>query len=362
MQPMTNNRRQEKLKIGITMGDINGVGPEVIIKAFTDTRLLNFFTPVIYGSTKILSFYRKLLKIDEFNYSQVKNPGNFLAKKVNVVNCWEDSLEIKVGEVTKEAGTASFQALEKAVGDLKDGLIDGVVTAPINKYNIQQEGFNFAGHTEYFTEQFQAEDSLMFLCSETLRVGIVTGHIPLQEVSAAITKESILRKLKIMESSLREDFGIIKPKIAVLGLNPHAGEEGLLGREEKEIIGPAIDFFKNKGKLIFGPFPADGFFGNGHYKKFDGILAMYHDQGLVPFKTLAFNSGVNYTAGLPIVRTSPDHGTAHALSGKNIAKEGSIRAALLSAYDIIRNRKEYQQAHQNPLKAVTKEKKQLNKG
>lgn len=336
----SNSKQEDKPVIGITIGDINGIGPEVTIKALRDSRILNFITPVIYGSSKIISYYRKALQMEDFNYSQVKEGGQFHFKKVNVVNCWDEMVEINTGEVTPHAGKASFQALQRATEDLKAGLIDAVVTAPINKNNIQSEDFKFAGHTEYFTEKFEAPDSLMFMTSDYLKIGVVTGHIPIKDVSQALTKELISRKLSIMEQSLRNDFGIKKPKIAVLGLNPHAGEGGLLGKEDIEVIQPVIREFKNKGKLVFGPLPADGFFGTGDYKKFDGILAMYHDQGLIPFKTLAFENGVNYTAGLSIIRTSPDHGTAYDIAGKNEAQETSMLHAIYLARDIYKNRKD----------------------
>ncbi len=329
----------DKPKIGITIGDINGIGPEVIIKALNDNRILNYMTPVIYGSTKAISYYRKAFDVNDFNYTHYRD-NKFTHSKINIVNCWEEMIEINAGSVTPEVGAASFKALEKAVEHLKEGLIDAVVTGPINKNNIQSENFKFAGHTEYFTESFESKDSLMFLTSERLKVGVVTGHIPLKEVSNKITKDLIIKKLKIMEESLKLDFGISKPRIAVLGLNPHAGEEGLLGAEDGNVIKPAIDELKNKGKLIFGPYPADGFFGKGEYKKFDAVLAMYHDQGLIPFKTLAFNNGVNFTAGLSIIRTSPDHGTAYDIAGKNIANESSMREAIFMAYDIYKNRSE----------------------
>ena len=332
------SKNDSKPVIGITIGDVNGIGPEVIIKALRDNRLLNYFTPVVYGSTKTLAYYRKALGADDFNYSQVKEKGQLHSKKVNVVNCWEEMVDISPGEITKEAGNASFMALKTVVEDLKAGYIDGVVTGPINKHNTQNEEFNFPGHTEFFTKHFDVKDSLMFLTSEDLRVGVVTGHIPLKDVATAIGKEKVASKLSIMENSLKQDFGIAKPKIAVLGLNPHAGEDGLLGSEDDGIIRPVVKDFKNKGSLVYGPFPADGFFGKGDYKKFDGILAMYHDQGLIPFKTIAFQRGINYTAGLPIVRTSPDHGTAYSIAGKNEANEGSMREAILLAYDICKNR------------------------
>jgi len=334
------SKEERKPRIGITIGDINGIGPEVVIKALKNSKMMDFITPVVYGSTKTMSYYKKALDIEEFNYSQVKEDGSLQPKKVNVVNCWEETLEINPGQSTKEAGVAAFQAIEKATIDLKEGKIDAVVTAPINKHNIQSEDFKFAGHTEYFTQAFEAKDSLMLLCDGDLRVAVVTGHVPIKDVSQLITKERVESKLKILMSSLKKDFGITKPKIALLGLNPHAGEEGLLGAEDKEILLPVIDAYRNKGSLCYGPFPADGFFGTGAYKKYDAVLAMYHDQGLIPFKTIAFDSGVNYTAGLTAIRTSPDHGTAYDIAGKNKASEQSIRQAIYTALDIVRNRKE----------------------
>ena len=335
---MDGKQKQERPRIGITIGDINGVGPEVIIKTLKDNRILNHITPVIYGSTKTLSYYRKVLKVDDFNYSQVKNPGSYLYRKVNVVNCWEHPIEIQAGEETEEGGKASYLALRQAVKDVKDGLIDALVTAPINKNNIQNDEFNFPGHTEFLTTQFERQDSLMMMVGDNMKVGIVTGHMPLKEVSAAITAEKLRSKIKLMEQSLINDFLIRKPKIAVLGLNPHSGEEGLLGQEEQEIIKPVIQELKNKGKLVIGPFPADGFFGKGQYKNFDAVLAMYHDQGLGPFKALAFQEGVNFTAGLPVIRTSPDHGTAYAIAGKNVADPTSMRQSVYLALDIFKNR------------------------
>lgn len=324
--------------IGITVGDINGIGPEIIIKSLSDPRILKLFTPVIYGSSKVLAYYKKAIKAEEFNYTQIKSPDQILHRKINVVNCWDDLVEINVGAVTKEAGTSAFLALEKACLDLKNGHLHAIVTAPINKNNIQNENFQFPGHTEYLTQYFGTKESLMFLVSEDLRVGVVTGHIPLQEVASKLSTDTIVQKIKIMHQSLRLDFGIQKPKIAVLGLNPHAGEEGLLGKEESDIIKPALDACKEKGMLVYGPFASDGFFGTSQYKKVDAVLAMYHDQGLIPFKTLAFESGVNFTAGLPVIRTSPDHGTAYNIAGKNLASENSMREAIFLAVDIIKNR------------------------
>lgn len=331
---------ENKPIIGITMGDINGIGPEVIIKALSDLRISKNIVVIIYGSAKVLTFYKKLLKNDEFNFNTIKSVTQAHTKKINVINCWEENIEVQPGVDNKEGGTCSFMALKKATEDLKEGLIEAVVTAPINKKNILNEDFNFPGHTEYFTQNFGEKESLMLLVSEDLRVGVVTGHIPLKDVSNSISKEIILLKLKIFEKTLRKDFGIQKPKIAVLGLNPHAGEDGVLGNEEVEIIAPLVEELRKKGMFVFGPYPADGFFGMMQFKKFDGILAMYHDQGLIPFKTLAFENGVNFTAGLSIVRTSPDHGTAYNIAGKNTANESSMREAIYLVSDVLKKRQE----------------------
>lgn len=330
--------KSEKPRIGITLGDINGIGPEVVIGALADNRILNMITPVVYGSTRVITHYKKLMNLEEFNYTQLKQKGQFQAKTVNVVNCFDDSIEINPGKASKESGKAARLALEKAVEEAREGLIDGFVTGPIDKYTIHSEQFPFRGHTEYLTKTFNATESLMLLAGGSLRVGLVTEHIPVKEISQYLTKERVELKIRLLELSLKKDFSIQKPRIAVLGLNPHAGDEGLIGEEEINIIKPVIADLKAKGKLIFGPFPADGFFGSGAYAKYDGIIAMYHDQGLVPFKTLAFENGVNFTAGLPIVRTSPDHGTAYAIAGKNQADCSSMREAIYLASEIIRNR------------------------
>ncbi len=340
MEQNSKNERGQKPVVGITLGDLNGIGPEVVVKALADNRILNHITPVIYGSTKALSFYRKIMKIDDFNYSQVKTVNNAHPKRINVLNCWSEMVEIKPGVVTEEGGKYAFKSLEMAVKHLKEEQIDAIVTAPINKKNIQSDKFNFIGHTEYLTKELGAEDSLMMMVAEELRVGVVTAHIPLNVVSKNINKGMLESKLKILINTLKNDFGIDKPKIALLGLNPHAGEEGLLGQEELDVISPLMTELKKKGHLLFGPFPADGFFGNGEYKKYDGILAMYHDQGLVPFKLLSFERGVNYTAGLKRIRTSPDHGTAFGIAGKNVADPTSMREAIFLAADIARQRME----------------------
>lgn len=328
--------------IGITIGDLNGIGAEIIIKSLADNRLLKMVTPVVYGSTKILSYYRKIMGLEPFNHHPVNHNFDVHTKKINVKNCWQETVELKPGQVTPEGGKYAYLALEAAVNDLKEGKIQALVTAPINKKNIQGDDFNFIGHTEYLTSKFNPEnqDSLMLLVSDQLRIGVVTSHIPLSEVKQNVTEKAIVSKIMLLHKSLKKDFGIVKPKIAVLGLNPHAGEDGLLGTEEEEIITPAINECKKKGNLVFGPFPADGFFGKMEHKKYDGVLAMYHDQGLIPFKTLAFDEGVNFTAGLPIVRTSPDHGTAYGIAGKNKANEDSMLHALFLAVDITKKRME----------------------
>ena len=332
------NTKGDKPVIGITMGDINGVGPEIIIKALADPRILNHITPVIFGSTKTLSYYRKMFNMEDFQYSQVKHAGTLNPKRINVVNCWDEVVEINPGEITPEAGNCAYLALEEAMKHLKEDQIDAMVTAPINKKNIQNDNFHFVGHTDYITKELGATDSLMMMVSEEIRVGVVTAHIPLKNVSKALTKELVERKLKIMLKTLKSDYGIEKPRIAVLGLNPHAGEDGLLGDEESLILGPLAMEFRSQGHLVFGPFPADGFFGNLQYQKYDGVLAMYHDQGLIPFKLLCFENGVNFTAGLSKVRTSPDHGTAYNIAGKDMASPASLRSAIYMAAEIVKNR------------------------
>lgn len=332
------NQRKNKPLIGISIGDINGIGPEVTIKALLDSRLQKLVTPVIYAHGKVLSFYRKQLALEDFNFMQIRNIEEVHHKKINVINVLEESPEVIPGVETQEAGKMALASLDQAIKDLKENKLDALVTAPLNKNNINTPEKKFIGHTEYLSEAFGVNTSLMFLVAEDIRVGLVTGHVSIKEVAANVTGKNITDKLNIMIKSLKDDFGIGKPRIAVLGLNPHAGEDGLLGDEEENIIKPAIREFKDKGHLVFGPYSADGFFGMMHQKKFDGVLAMYHDQGLIPFKSIAFETGVNFTAGLPIVRTSPDHGTAYNIAGKNMADEGSMQAAIMQAYDIVRNR------------------------
>ncbi|WP_461130944.1 4-hydroxythreonine-4-phosphate dehydrogenase PdxA [Spirosoma aerophilum] len=343
--------REDRLVIGISLGDYNGIGPEVILKALQYNRLQKICTPVIYGSMRILNRYRNLLNLKDWNLNGAQSIGQISHKLTNVITCWPDqNQDIQPGQVTTDAGQAALACLQRAVDDLKAGKLDALVTAPINKNNIQSEEFKFPGHTEYLAQEFGVQDNLMFLVSQTLRVGVVTGHVPLGRVRQNITRERIAQKLTLMMQSLKQDFGIEKPKIAVLGLNPHAGEEGLLGNEENEIIKPLIAEWRNKGQLVFGPYPADGFFGTRAYSKFDAVLAMYHDQGLIPFKAIAFEEGVNFTAGMPAVRTSPDHGTAYDIAGKDLADETSMLQAIYTAIDVARNRKEFLEIAEGALK------------
>ncbi len=340
----------DRIRVGITHGDINGIGYEVIIKALTDIRMIELFTPIVYGHSRVASFYKKNLNAAELNFNLVKDASQAHPKRCNIVNCTENDLQIDVGKSTTIAGEAAYQALEMAVNDLKNDWIDVLVTAPINKQNIQSAQFDFPGHTEYLSTRFGNNEPLMLMVWNNLRVGTLTGHIPLEEVPSKIHPELIIKKLQILNQSLINDFGVLKPKIAVLGLNPHAGDGGLLGNEENDVIIPALKKIKKEqGILAYGPFPADGFFGSGSWKKYDAVLAMYHDQGLAPFKSLAFEGGVNYTAGLPIVRTSPAHGTAYDLAGKNEASEEAFRQAIYLAIDIIRNRRQQQELESNKL-------------
>lgn len=305
------------------------------IKALSDNRIFKNFTPLIYGHGKAISFYKKILGIEDFNFVQIKSLNEIQHKRVNVINALEECPEVIPGVESQEAGKMALAALSMAMEDLKSNSIQALVTAPVNKNNINSEELHFVGHTEFITSAVGAKDSLMLMVSEQLRVGLVTGHIPLAKVSETVTKERITQKANLLLASLEKDFGINKPKIAILGLNPHAGEDGLLGQEEEQIIKPAIRELKDQNKMVFGPYPSDGFFGMMHQTKFDGILAMYHDQGLIPFKSIAFSTGVNFTAGLPVIRTSPDHGTAYNIAGKNLADEGSMRAAIFLAADIV---------------------------
>lgn len=344
-------KSEKKVRVGITQGDINGIGYEVIIKSLADNRIMEMCTPIVYGSSKIASYHRKTLNLPEFNFNLVKKAEYANPKRANIVNITEEEVRIELGNSTEIAGKMSFMALEAAINDFKAGHIDVLITAPINKFNIQTAGFSFPGHTEYLGNRFDVKEPLMLLVSGNLRVGLVTGHVPLSKVASLITTESILRKIKAMNDSLLLDFGIRKPRIAVLGLNPHAGDNGLLGEEELNLIAPAISKANDEGCFTFGPYSSDGFFGSGKYTSFDGVLAMYHDQGLIPFKTLAFDSGVNFTAGIPLIRTSPDHGTGYDIAGKDTASPESFRSAMYLACDIYNHRTLFHQISANPLKS-----------
>ena len=343
----------ENIKVGITLGDINGIGPEIIIKALKDNRILSDITPVIYGSSKVISFYKKTLQIPEFSYQNCRTGAEIQNKKINIVNCWDEEVDVQPGVSNVTGGKYALQSLEAATADLADGKIDVLVTAPFSKDAMKSAGFDFPGHTEYLAKYSNVDEALMILASPFLRVALVTTHIPISDVSKALTKDAVLSKIKVFENSLKRDFNLVRPKIAVFGLNPHAGENGKIGTEEKEQIIPAINEAKSEGILAYGPFAADGFFGSNAKNQFDGVLAMYHDQGLTAFKALSFEDGVNFSAGLPIVRTSPDHGTAFDIAGKNLASEASFRSAIYMAMDIYRNRKFVKQITENPLQIKT---------
>ncbi len=345
------NSSQHKPVIGVSIGDINGIGPEIIIKTFSDNRILELCTPVIFTSNKVLNFYRKTIPDLNFNYQIIKDFSRINHKQVNVLTSWEEDVNVTPGQLTEDGGKYAVISLQAAVQALKNRDIQGLVTAPIHKKNIQRSDFSFTGHTPFLKKSFGMKDVLMLMTTESFRVAVLSEHVPIQEVAGLVTRESILSKINILHDSLIRDFGINKPKIAVLGLNPHAGDEGLIGKEELEIIKPAIKEAR-QNKLVMGPFPADAFFARGHQEKFDAVLAMYHDQGLIPFKSIAAE-GVNFTAGLPAVRTSPDHGTAFDIAGKNQADPVSFLHALYTCIDIIQKRRFYDEAHRNPLKKVT---------
>jgi len=343
--------QQQRPVIGISAGDMNGIGTELIIKAFSDHRLLELCTPIIFGSNKLINFYRKSIPDANFNYQATKDFSRIAHKQVNIYNCWEEEIAIVPGQLTDIGGSYAVKSLTMAVEALRDKKIQGLVTAPIHKKNTQSANFNFTGHTPYLKHAFNVSDVLMLMVSDSFRVGLVTEHVPVKDIAKYITREAILSKLNILRDSLVKDFGIDKPRIAVLGLNPHAGDEGLIGKEEEKIIKPAIKDAKHN-MLVFGPYSADAFFARNYHSRFDAVLAMYHDQGLIPFKSLASGEGVNYTAGLPMVRTSPDHGTAFDIAGKNKADATSFLASIYACIDIIRNRQEYEENRKNPLKKM----------
>ena len=339
-----------KIRVGVTHGDINGVGYEVILKAFSDSTMFDLCTPIVYGSPKVAAYHRKAVEL-QTSFSIINTAEEAQEGKLSILACTEDELKVELSKPSAEAGKAALDALERALADYKEGLIDVLVTAPINKHSIQSDEFHFPGHTEYIEERGgEGEKALMILMKDDFRVALVTGHLPVKDIAAALTKELIMEKMEIFNRSLKQDFNIGCPRIAVFSLNPHAGDNGLLGTEETEVIIPAMKEMQAKGVQCFGPYPADGFMGSGNFTHFDGILAMYHDQGLAPFKALAMDEGVNYTAGLPIVRTSPAHGTAYDIAGQGVATEDSFRQAIYTAIDVYRNRAIEKQIHARPLR------------
>ncbi|MES2890490.1 MAG: 4-hydroxythreonine-4-phosphate dehydrogenase PdxA [Bacteroidota bacterium] len=351
---MSHNISENKPVIGISCGDINGIGLEIIIKSIGDARLLDICTPVIFASNKVLNFYRKALPEINFNFSSVKEATRINHKQINLYNCWEEEVSITPGVLNEVGGKYAVISLVTAAQALKDRVIDGLVTAPIHKKNTQSVEFNFTGHTPYLKNLYGVNDVVMFMVAQNMRVALLTEHVAVKDIAPLITKERIVGKLQLVNQSLKRDFGIDKPKIAVLGLNPHAGDEGLIGKEEEEIIRPAIKEAKQRDVFCFGPYSSDAFFARAQYEKFDAVLAMYHDQGLIPFKSLAFGEGVNYTAGMEGVRTSPDHGVAFDIAGKQVADESSFREAIFRCIDIIEQRREYENQRQNPLKKISK--------
>ena len=349
---MNNILLDKKPVIGFTCGDINGIGIELIIKALSDNRILEFCTPIVYASNKVINFYRKSVPEINFTFTSIKSYDKVNPKQVNIFNCWEEEIAVQPGELNETGGKYAVLSLESATSALREGHIHAMVTAPLHKKNVHSEQFPFTGHTPYLMTFFAVPDVLMLMVSGDFRVGLVTEHLAVSDIAGKISKELILSKLNILHNSLKKDFNIDKPKIAVLALNPHAGDEGLIGKEEEEIIRPAIKDAKQHNMLAVGPFPADAFFARGHQKKFDAVLAMYHDQGLIPFKSLAMGEGINFTAGLQYVRTSPDHGTAFDIAGKNRADASSFTAAVFEAIDILNNRIAHAENRKNPLKKL----------
>ena len=341
-------KQDENIIVGISIGDLNGIGGEIILKTFEDPRMLDFCTPVIFASTKSMTFYKSHFK-SQIVFNSINNIGQLVHGKVNVFNCWNEPVNIEFGKEDVEIGSYAIKSLQTATKKLKAGEIDVLVTAPINKHNIQSDDFNFPGHTDYLAQELEG-DSLMFMITDTLRVGLLTDHVPVKDIADHITPELIEQKITTVYNALKKDFKIQKPKIAVLGINPHTGDNGVIGNEDDDVLRPAIQKIKASGKLVFGPSAADSFFGSNNYKNFDAIIASYHDQGLIPFKTLSFGQGVNFTAGLNKVRTSPDHGTAYEIAGKGKADENSFKEAVFSAIQIFKNRLGYEQLTANPLK------------
>lgn len=342
-------KKSEKIKVGISVGDTNGIGIEIILKTFEDNRILDFCIPIIFASTKVISYHKKALNINTQVHG-IESVKKATHNKVNLLNIWKELIDIELGEATEISGKCAFESLQSATNALKENDIDVLVTAPINKHNIQSDKFNFKGHTEYLENNFDGE-SLMILMTDEIKIGLITGHIPINKVAETITSELIKKKVEIMHNTLVQDFNIRKPKIAILGLNPHCGDNGVIGTEDDEIVKPVIEEIQKTGKVVYGPYAADSFFGSESYKKFDAVLAMYHDQGLAPFKTLSFGNGVNFTAGLSKIRTSPDHGTAYEIAGKGIANNNSFKEALFSAISIYKTRNEYKSLIENKLKS-----------
>ena len=345
-------KKEENIIVGISVGDLNGIGPEIIIKTYEDSRSLELNTPVIFASVKTMQFFKNHFN-SKINFFNIDSPQKVVHGKVNVVNIWREPVKIEFGKTDKKIGEYAIKSLEAATKALKDGFIDVLVTAPINKHNIQSDKFNFPGHTDYLAKSLNGK-SLMFMVSNNLRVGLLTDHVPLKDASQTITEDLIKEKIATVTKSLKQDFGIRKPKIAVLAINPHAGDNGVIGNEDDTVLKPTLEKLKSEGNLVYGPYSADSFFGSNTYKTFDAIIASYHDQGLIPFKTIAFGQGVNFTAGLEKVRTSPDHGTAYEIAGKGVADESSFKHAIFMAIQIFRNRTDYNLYSKNPLKKESK--------
>jgi 4-hydroxythreonine-4-phosphate dehydrogenase len=348
-------RDNDNIRLGISQGDVNGIGYEVLLKCFSDTRMFENCTPILYGSSKVASYHKKLINATDFPFVNIRTVEQAETSKFNILNIIQDEVKLDIGQATEVGGRLAAMSLDYACHDLMQGKLDALVTNPINKKNIQSDKFNFPGHTEYLTNKFGVEESLMIMTCHDLHIGIMTNHLSLSQVPKVLDRELILRKLQVMDSSLKRDFGIRMPKIAVLALNPHAGDRGLIGTEDDSIVAPAIREAFDNGILAFGPYPADGFFGNGTFREFDGVMALCHDQGLIPFKLMSFTEGVNFTAGLPYVRTSPSHGTAYEIAGKNIASAQSFRNAVFLAMDIIRNRREFDALSANTLRAARRD-------
>ncbi|TJY34842.1 4-hydroxythreonine-4-phosphate dehydrogenase PdxA [Pontimicrobium aquaticum] len=344
-------RKEEKFLVGISIGDLNGIGGEIILKTFEDNRILDFCTPIIYASNKVVAFLKSHFK-SNLNFNGIHKPEQAIHGKLNVLNVWKENVAINFGKEDAKIGEYAIKSFKAATNDLKNNKIDILVTAPINKHNIQSESFSFPGHTDYLSQELEG-DGLMFMITENLKVGLLTDHVPVSEVSSKINKKLITSKIETINNTLKKDFGIRKPKIAVLGINPHTGDNGVIGKEDDEVLRPTLLEIRKTGKLVFGPYSADSFFGSNNYKNFDAIVAAYHDQGLIPFKTLSFGQGVNFTAGLSGVRTSPDHGTAYEIAGKGQADNSSFKEALFTGIQIFKNRQQFKKMTTNPLKKQT---------